>query len=120
MRAPARPRRRTRTVVIAVVIAVLLSSNFLAYFYTDLLWFQEVGLTSVLWKSIGTQVSVGAIVGVLVTLLLWVNFLVANRLAPAYRVGPTDPERPDPLDRYRAAAAPYLRWLRIAIAVFIG
>ncbi len=49
--------------MIVTLVVLLLSSNLLAYFYTDLLWFQEVGLTSVLWKSLGTQVLVGVIVG---------------------------------------------------------
>ena len=106
--------------IVAVLFALLLSSNFLAFFYTDLLWFQEVGLTSVLWKSIGTQATVGVVAGVAVALLVWLNLLLVGRLAPAYRPTSIDTDRPDPLDRYREAAAPYLRRLRLAIALFIG
>lgn len=115
-----RPRRRTRSVVIAAVVLLLFSSNFLAYFYTDVLWFQEVGLTSVLWKSLRTQALVGVSVGLFVALLIWANLVLAARLGPAYRLSAAEPQRPDPLDRYREAFAPYLRWLRIAVALFIG
>src|SRR5688500_9727325 len=114
------PRRRTRVVVVVALIVLLLSSNFLAYFYTDLLWFQEAGLTSVLWKSIATQAYVGLAVGAFVALLVWSNLLLANRFGPTYRVSAAEPQRVDPLDRYREAFTPYLRLLRIAIALFIG
>jgi uncharacterized membrane protein (UPF0182 family) len=130
----ARPRRRFRAVVIAVIVLLFLSSNFLAYFYTDVLWFREVGLTSVLWKSIRTQAVVGFAAGLVVMAIIWANLVLASRLGPTYRVSaadplrpdPTyrvsaaDPLRPDPLDRYRQAFAPYLRWLRLAVAAFIG
>lgn len=103
-----------------VLIVLLLSSNFLAYFYTDLLWFQEVGLTSVLWKSISTQAFVGLAVGAFVALIVWANLVLASRFGPTYRVSAAEPQRPDPLDRYREAFTPYLRWLRVAIALFVG
>jgi uncharacterized membrane protein (UPF0182 family) len=115
-----RPRRRARAVVLAIVVLLFLSSNFLAYFYTDVLWFQEVGLTSVLWKSLRTQAFVGLAAGVFVALLIWGNLVLAARLGPTYRISAAEPQRVDPLDRYREAFTPYLRWLRIAVALFIG
>ena len=106
--------------MIAVIVVLFLSSNFLAYFYTDVLWFQEVGLTSVLWKSIRTQALVGVATGLFVALVIWVNLLLASKLGPTYRVSAADPQRPDPLDRYREAFLPFVRWLRIGIALVIG
>ena len=122
-RAPARaPERRVRrAVVIAIVLALFVGSNFIAFFYTDVLWFQEVGFESVLWKSLGMQWGVGLAVGLAVALLIWANLAIAARLAPAYGrprfevVG-----APDPFERYREAAAPYLRLLRIGTALLIG
>ncbi|MBW3594693.1 MAG: UPF0182 family protein [Actinobacteria bacterium] len=114
------PRPRSRAVVVAVLVLLLLSSNFIAYFYTDLLWFQEVGLTSVLWKSITTQAILGLVVGAFVMLVVWSNLAMAGRLGPTYRVSAAEPQRADPLDRYREALTPYLRWLRLGVAAFIG
>jgi len=114
------PRRRSRGVVIAILVFLLLSSNFLAYFYTDVLWFREVGLTSVLWKSIATQLLVGASVGLLVALVVWGNLVLATRLGPTYRVSAAEPQRVDPLERYREAFIPYLRWMRLGVAGFLG
>lgn len=116
-----RPRRNRRAIVIGVVLLILLGSNFAAYFYTDLLWFREVGLTRVLWKSLATQWGVGVAVGVVVAALIWINVAIAARIAPAYRgarfevVGVADP-----VERYREAAAPYLRLLRVGVSVLIG
>ena len=114
------PRRRSRAVVVALVVILLLSSNFFAYFYTDVLWFREVGLTTVLWKSISTQLLVGASAGLFVALLVWANLVLASRSAPTYRVSAAEPQRVDPLDQYRQAFLPYLRLLRIGIAAFLG
>jgi uncharacterized protein len=108
------PRRRGRWIAIAIVVVFLLAANFLATFYTDFLWFQEVGITSVLWKSLGTQYLVGAIVAVFVAVLLWVNLWVASRSAPVY-----GPHR-EQIDHFRDAISPYVRWIRLGIAAFIG
>ena len=119
---PRPPRRRGRVVVLAILVALVLSANFLAYFYTDVLWFQEVGFQSVLWKSLATQFGVGVGVGILVALVVWGNLVLAARLSPAYPSAPIilEGRPPDPLERYREVIGPYLRWLRIGIALFFG
>ena len=114
-------RGRRRGIVIAVVVAVIFLAASSARFYTDVLWFGEVGLSSVLWKSIGTQFAVGITVGLAVALLVWGNLVLAARLAPAYRIPRFEVVgRVDPLDRYRETIGPYLRWLRVAVAVALG
>ncbi|MDQ3941332.1 MAG: UPF0182 family protein [Actinomycetota bacterium] len=118
--APQPARRRRRAAVIVTVLVILLASNFLAYFYTDVLWFREVGFQSVLWTSIKTQFGVGIAGGLIVGLLVWVNLLLAGRLAPSYRYQGSAGGSEDPFDRYREAAGPYLRWLRLGIAAFVG
>ncbi|HEX2196956.1 MAG TPA: UPF0182 family protein, partial [Actinomycetota bacterium] len=114
-----RPRRRAFLLVAVVVL--LVGSTSLARFYTDVLWFQEVGFESVLWTSIGTQVLVGVVVAVLVAVVVWINLFFAARAAPAYGgfvIG--DRTIVDPMERYRDALTPYLRWLRLAVAAVIG
>src|SRR5687767_2660303 len=104
--ARAAPRPSRRAIIVGVVLVLLLSSNFAAYFYTDVLWFQEVGYESVLWKSLSMQWGVGLAVGIAVALLLWVNLALAARIAPAYGRGRFDVVRStDPFERYREAAA---------------
>ena len=119
--APPARRSRRRAIVLVAVVVFLLAAASLARFYTDVLWFQEVGFESVLWTSIGTQALVGAVVAVAVALIVWVNLFVAARAAPVYGgfvVGGRT--LVDPMERYREVLTPYLRWLRIAVAAVIG
>lgn len=115
-----RPGGRAPIIIGAlVVIAFLLFAS--ATFYTDVLWFREVGITSVLWTSIKAQFATGAVIGFFVALVVYVNLVIAGRMAPAYGVFRIeDPERRDPVERYRLALTPYLRWLRLVAAVAIG
>jgi uncharacterized protein len=113
--------RRLRAAVIAAVVVLLLFGTGVIRFYTDVLWFQEVGLTSVLWKSLSTQFLVGLAAGLVVFILLWGNLMLAARMSPIYlipRMG--SPEREDPMEQYRAQIGPYLRWLRPGIALFLA
>jgi hypothetical protein len=120
MASPAR-RQRRRFVLIAAIVVSLLAASSLARFYTDVLWFQEVGFESVLWKSIGTQAVVGAVVAVIVAAVIWVNLVVAGRAAPAYGTFVVGGRQGiDPLERYREVLTPYLRWVRILVALAVG
>lgn len=119
--APPARRSRRRAILVVSIVALLLAASSLARFYTDVLWFQEVGFESVLWKSIGTQVLVGVVVALAVAAIVWINLVVAARAAPVYGgfvVGGRTIV--DPMERYRDVLTPYLRWLRIAAAAVIG
>lgn len=118
MEAQPRPRRPRRGLAIVAIIVVLIALASTSRFYTDLLWFREVGLTSVLWKSLGTQFGVGLAVGLLTAAFVWLNLRLTARLAPAYRTARTGP--PNELDRYRDALMPFLKWLRLGVAAFIA
>lgn len=112
--------RISRSRIVLVALAALVFTAFAsARFYTDVLWFQELGIESVLWKSLRTQFFVGLAVGVLTAVVVWINLAVAARLAPPY-VARFDERRPDPLHELRSSLGPFLKWLRIALALFIG
>lgn len=120
MAPPARRSRRRAILVVAVVVFLLAASS-IARFYTDVLWFQEVGFEAVLWKSIGTQALVGVVVALAVAAVVWANLLVAGRAAPVYGgfvVGGRTIV--DPMERYRDALTPYVRWLRVGVAAGLG
>lgn len=119
--APPARRQRRRAIVIGAVIVLLLAASSVARFYTDVLWFHEVGFESVLWTSIGTQALVGLVVAVAVAAIVWINLVVAGRAAPVYGgfvVGGRTIV--DPMERYRDVLTPYVRWLRIGVAAGIG
>lgn len=84
--------RRTSLIVVGVVAVLLLTSlRGLARFYTDFLWFNELGLTSV-WKTVlGTKVMLGAAFTAVFFVGLWLNLWLADRKAPPFRAfGPED------------------------------
>ena len=116
-----RPRGSARGVVVAVLVVVLFLALSSTRFYTDLLWFQEVGFVAVLWRSLATQFAVGAVVGITVGVLLWLNLVLAARIAPAYRIPRLEViGGPDPLDRVRDQLGPYIKWIRLGVAAVLG
>ncbi|MEA2506638.1 MAG: uncharacterized protein QOH48_1256 [Actinomycetota bacterium] len=117
-----RPRRRgKRGLYLVALLVILFLIVSLARFYTDVLWFREVGFSSVLFKSLSTQFIVGVVVGAVVGLVVWVNLLLASRLAPPYPFSRFEVAgRADPLDPYRDAMMPRLGAIRIAASLAIG
>ena len=114
------PRRRPRRGLILVGLLILfVASGAIARFYTDVLWFQEVGFASVLWKSLTVQFGLGVAVGLVAALAVWANLRLAQALSPAYSRGDLAGRR-DPFDQYREALAPFVSWIRIGVALFVG
>ncbi len=113
-----RPRRRL-WIVLGVVIGLLVVLASSARFYTDVLWFREVEFSSVLWTSLKTQFALGAIVALVTGVIVYLNLFVASRLRPSYDIASFS-MRPDPAERYREMVTPYLPWLRLGAAAFVG
>ncbi|HYO61924.1 MAG TPA: UPF0182 family protein, partial [Actinomycetota bacterium] len=119
--APPARRQRRRAILLVAVVVLLFAASSIARFYTDVLWFQEVGFESVLWKSIATQALVGAVVAILVGAIVWVNLFLAGRAAPVYGAFTVGGRTfADPMERYREVLTPYLTWLRLGIAAGLG
>ena len=115
---PRRRRRPRRGFFIVAFIVLFVASGAISRFYTDVLWFQEVGFSSVLWTSLTTQFGLGIGVALLTALVVWGNLRLAQALAPPYLSEISG--RRDPLERYRQAFAPFVTWLRIGVAAFVG
>lgn len=77
-------RRRHRWLIALLIIAVLalIVWPVLAGFYTDWLWFQNLGYQTVFSTSLTTKAMLGIIVGLLATIISWLNFKLAFRLSP--------------------------------------
>ena len=88
-----------------------------AGFYTDLLWFQSVGFTSVFTTELFTKIGLFLVFGALMGLVVATNFIVAHRVRPAYM--PMSPGQAE-LDRYRTAVEPYRRGVVIGGSIIIG
>jgi uncharacterized membrane protein (UPF0182 family) len=102
-------RRRGRVVLVSAVVVFLFSISGIVVFYTDLLWYSEVRLRSVLLTIFTWKVLLALAFGLAFFLLAAINLFIVGRIMPAYRLA--DPN--DNLERYREAFLPYMRWLAI-------
>lgn len=112
-------RGRVVLAVLAVVLVGLaLSLRGIATFWTDLLWFRSLDLGQVWQRLLSAKLTLGVGAALVFFLLLWVNMLIADRLAPRFRaVGGED----EILVRYRelVAGRQRLLWLVVAAAIAI-
>jgi uncharacterized membrane protein (UPF0182 family) len=110
-------RRHVSIGAIAALVFVLLVIAARALgFYTDWLWFGEVNLRVVFWRSFWWQLGVGAAFGTLFFIVVYVNLLIARRLAPRFKTsGHEDLVEFAPESVQRLAG-----WLGLGIALVIG
>ena len=92
-RAPRRTGRgRTWLIAGAVVLFFLITSlRGIASFYTDYLWYDSLGRSEV-WRGVlGAKIALAAIFTAAFFVVMWVNLVIADRLAPPFRpAGPED------------------------------
>lgn len=77
--------RRLLGVIAVVVLATLLISRAVVGFYTDALWFQQVGYESVFWTRFSTEIITRTTAAVLAGLLVLANlWIVTRQLGPVH------------------------------------
>jgi uncharacterized membrane protein (UPF0182 family) len=102
-RGPGRKRRlsgRGRVILIIAAVALFLlitSLRGIAGFYTDYLFFDSLGLSGVWSGVLGARIVLALIFSGVFFVLLFVNLLIADRIAPRFR--PAGPEE-ELLERY--------------------
>src|SRR5450432_3635699 len=102
---------------VVLIIVLLASLRGLARFYTDYLWFHEVGLSATWRGLIGAKLIPTLVFSVFFFVLMLVNLIIADRLAPRTRaMGPED----EMVERYRSYVAPYAGRVRFAISAFFA
>ena len=102
------------TVIILTAIAVVLVS--LSGFYVDYLWFRSVEYSEVWTKLLTTRAALFAIFGLLTSLIIVTNIVIAYKRRPIYV--PLTVEA-DNLERYRAQIEPIKRAAIVGIALAI-
>src|SRR4051794_21763932 len=123
MRVPTlEPRRRFRfrgwiIGAIVLLIVLLFSLRGLAGFYTDYLWFDSVGQGSTWSSLLAARVAPALVFTVVFFVIMFVNLVIADRLAPKYRaMGPED----ELIARYQQVAGPYTMRIRIGVSLFFA
>jgi uncharacterized protein len=103
--------------IAAIIVVLLLSARGLARLYTDSLWFDEVGFSHTWRALIEAKVFPALIFSVIFFVFLFVDLIVADRLAPLARsAGPED----EIVERYRTTVEPYAGRIRFAVAAFFA
>jgi uncharacterized membrane protein (UPF0182 family) len=100
-----------------LLVILLLSLRGLARFYTDYLWFKDVGFAHT-WRALLSAKAVPALIfSVVFFVVILVNLIVSDRIAPRYRgTGPED----EIIERYRGYVAPYAGRVRVIVAIFFS
>ena len=116
--------RRARTLLILGIVALIVlivSLRGIAGFYTDYLWFDSLGFSSVWRRVLLTKFALAGIFMGFTFLLLWANLYIAERIAPQNR-----PEGPEEalVSRYHETIGSRSGLIRIAVsalfALFLG
>ena len=116
---PTRGSRRPRPLLLTVVVVgvVVIGFSLFAGIWTDKLWFNSLGYSSVFSKLIWTRVLLFTLFGALMALIVGLNLFLAFRLRPMFR--PHSPEQAN-LERYREVVTPMRRVLLIGISLVFG
>jgi uncharacterized membrane protein (UPF0182 family) len=104
-------------VIGGIVLFLFISLSSIVRFYTDMLWFGELGFLSVFWKILWTRIGVGLVGGIAAGLIVFINLEVARRAAPRYRFVTPDT---DIAEQYRTAFRPYARLANIVLALVVA
>ncbi|HKY13858.1 MAG TPA: UPF0182 family protein [Microthrixaceae bacterium] len=113
------PGPRVRGWVVAVLVVVVclaLSARAIAGFYTDYLWFDSLDYTEAWSRVLLTKVGLVVVFSALFFVALFVNLLIADRVAPPTLRGPED----EMLARYRDFVEPRQRLLRFLVCLLFG
>ena len=121
---------RTRVIVAAVVVVMFLiaTATATATFFTDYLWFVDLGQRSVFLTRLWSEWGVGVAFGVATFAILYANLLVARRLRPLVRpaawpqgVAMTQEQQlQEVLSRVRVALEPFAGWILLLVSAFVA
>jgi uncharacterized membrane protein (UPF0182 family) len=100
-----------------LLVVLLLSARGIARIYTDYLWFKEVHFSHTWRQLIEAKAFPALIFSVVFFVLLYVDLVIADRLAPVARsAGPED----EIIERYRNVVVPYAGRIRVVVAAFFS
>jgi len=118
VRGPAPGRGRAWLVVGAVVLFFLITSlRGIAGFYTDYLWFDSLGRSQVWQGVLGAKIALSVIFTGAFFLLMWVNLVIADRMAPPFR--PAGPEE-EFIERYHEIVGGRLGLVRTVASALLA
>ncbi|GII89343.1 UPF0182 protein [Sphaerisporangium siamense] len=122
MRLPRRPRLLIPVAITLIAIVILFFV--FAGFFTDWLWYDSVGYTSVFSTTVITQILLFVIGALIMAVIVGGNMVIAYRSRPLFGMGMFGGGPSQGADRYRAALDPHRKLIFIAgmavLALFTG
>lgn len=121
-----RGRNRLVWVGASILVLVVLVSSFsksIAGFYTDLLWFRDLGHASVFWTTFWSKIATFAAFAVVAFALLYTNVRIARTMAPRALftvAGQMPVELEEALRRLRARIDPFVGWLLLGLSLLLA
>jgi len=118
-RLPRAPGRGRALLVIGAVLLFFLITSLrgIAGFYTDYLWFDSLGHADV-WRGVlGAKIALALIFTGAFFVLLWINLVIADRLAPPFR--PTGPDE-EFIERYHEVVGGRTGLVRVITSVVLA
>ena len=97
--------------------AFLLAVIFSARFYTEVLWFDDIGYLDVYLTIVKTKIWMGVVPFLFMAAMVAGNMLLAHKLARVDRIISADERR---VDSWRRTAEPYFRPIVLTIALICG
>jgi len=119
MRRPSSPRRRWFIVALVVLVLLLLSLRGIATFWTDFLWFDSIGFSSVWTTLVFSRVVLVLIATAVAFVLMFLNLLLADRLAPRTPMPAGSPDE-ELVERFQAWVSARVTRFRLGVAGFFG
>jgi uncharacterized membrane protein (UPF0182 family) len=121
-------RARIITAIVLVVLFLVATAESAAQFYTDLLWFGDLGQPAIFWTQIWSGWAVGAAFGVLTFAIVYANLFVARSLRSKVSVAgfpegtPLTPQQQldEGLRRVRATIDPWVGLILLILALFVA
>ena len=100
-----------------LLFVLITSLRGIASFYTDYLWFDSLGRAEV-WRGVlGAKIALSVIFTGAFFLMMWLNLVIADRLAPAFR--PAGPEE-EFIERYHELVGGRLGLVRGVVSVLLA
>jgi hypothetical protein len=119
-RPPRRQEGRGRVLLITAGVAlfvIVISLRGIASFWTDYLWFESLGMEQVFAGRLRAQAGLVITFTLVFFLLMWVNLVIADRVAPTFRAyGPEE----EVIERYRELVGERQGLVRIVVAAVLG
>lgn len=100
-------------IVVALLVAAFV---FFANFYTDILWYSQLGFAEVFWTEILTKAAIFVVGFILMAVPVWFSLHSAYKHRPVYAPDTTT----DSLYRYQRQLEPVRRLMMIGVPVALG